>query len=274
MGKYLDATGLTYFYNQIKSKFAAASHNHSAANITSGTLAVARGGTGVTANPSMLTNLGSTSAVSVFATSPRPGVTGTLHIANGGTGANNSADALRNLKAIGNRGAINVDNEYGSFFFSSADGVTGFTPVGIDGDYNVLQIGSLTDISRDRVQLYFNGDRMYSRANDSDSGGTNEWTNWLLHEQVAIHYNDNNTGYVRYSSGFQICWGLQHYKSSSAGSLTISFGLPFPSTYGDPVLNVTFHGATGKIASWSNTGFTVYCQGDTYIMYIAIGRWK
>lgn len=73
---------------------AASSHNHSAANITSGTLAVARGGTGVTANPSLLVNLGSTSAASVFAASPHPGVTGTLPVARGGTGVT-SDDALR-----------------------------------------------------------------------------------------------------------------------------------------------------------------------------------
>lgn len=70
---------------------AAATHYHAAGDITSGTLAVARGGTGVTSNPSMLTNLGSTSAASVFAASPRPGVTGTLPVANGGTG-NTSVD--------------------------------------------------------------------------------------------------------------------------------------------------------------------------------------
>ena len=65
---------------------AASSHNHSAANITSGTLSVARGGTGVTSNPSMLVNLASTTAASVFAASPRPGVTGTLPVNRGGTG--------------------------------------------------------------------------------------------------------------------------------------------------------------------------------------------
>ena len=78
---------------------AASSHNHSAANITSGTLAVGRGGTGITANPSMLVNLGSTSAASVFATSPRPGVTGTLAVARGGTGATSAASARSNLGA-------------------------------------------------------------------------------------------------------------------------------------------------------------------------------
>ena len=78
---------------------AAASHNHSAANITSGTLAVACGGTGITSNPSMLVNLGSTSAASVFAASPRPGITGTLAIAHGGTGATSAASARSNIGA-------------------------------------------------------------------------------------------------------------------------------------------------------------------------------
>lgn len=73
---------------------AASSHNHSASNITSGTLPTSRGGTGITTNPSMLINLGSTSAASVFATSPRPGVTGTLPVARGGTGVT-SLEALK-----------------------------------------------------------------------------------------------------------------------------------------------------------------------------------
>ncbi len=77
--------------------YAASSHNHSASNITSGKLAVARGGTGVTSNPSMLINLESTSAASVFAASPRPGVTGVLPIENGGTGCNSYGDALAAL---------------------------------------------------------------------------------------------------------------------------------------------------------------------------------
>lgn len=78
---------------------AAASHKHAAGDITSGTLPVARGGTGVAANPSMLTNLGSTTAASVFAASPRPGVTGTLSIANGGTGSTTADAAIAALGA-------------------------------------------------------------------------------------------------------------------------------------------------------------------------------
>lgn len=66
------------------------------ANVTpgiTGTLPVANGGTGLRASPSLLVNLGSTSAANVMASSPRPGVTGTLPVARGGTGATTAAAA-------------------------------------------------------------------------------------------------------------------------------------------------------------------------------------
>lgn len=74
--------------------------------LTSGTLGVARGGTGLTASPSMLTNLASTSAANVMAASPRPGVTGTLPVGNGGTGQTTfTANAL--LKGNGTGAVAN-----------------------------------------------------------------------------------------------------------------------------------------------------------------------
>ena len=76
---------------------AASSHNHSASNITSGTLSVARGGTGLTASPSLLVNLASTSAASVLTASPRPGITGTLPVSHGGTGATTALAANYNI---------------------------------------------------------------------------------------------------------------------------------------------------------------------------------
>lgn len=51
-------------------------------NWAGNTIPVGKGGSGITSNPSMLVNLGSSSAASVFQTSPRPGVTGTLPLAN------------------------------------------------------------------------------------------------------------------------------------------------------------------------------------------------
>ena len=101
-------SGYTVIYSTaatLKNTATAASHNHSASNITSGTLPVSRGGTGITANPSMLTNLGSTTAAGVFQTSPRPGITGTLAIAHGGTGLTSSPSMLTNL---GSTSAANV----------------------------------------------------------------------------------------------------------------------------------------------------------------------
>ena len=69
-----------------------------ASKLTSGTLPVGRGGTGLTAAPSLLVNLGSVSAASVLQAAPRPGVTGTLPVGHGGTG---SASAAAARKALG-----------------------------------------------------------------------------------------------------------------------------------------------------------------------------
>lgn len=72
-----------------------------------GTLPVGQGGTGLTASPSMLVNLGSTSAANVMAASPRPGITGTLGLSNGGTGATSAAAARSNLQiTLANIGVI------------------------------------------------------------------------------------------------------------------------------------------------------------------------
>lgn len=84
---------------------AASSHNHDASNITSGTLPVGRGGTGLSASPSLLVNLATTSAVNVLQASPRPGVTGTLPTANGGTGrTDGKAVNVTGTVAVGNGG--------------------------------------------------------------------------------------------------------------------------------------------------------------------------
>lgn len=77
-------------------------------------LAVSEYGTGITSNPSMLVNLGSTSAASVFQASPRPGVTGTLGVGNGGTGVT-SYSALANAIGWGN------DTGWVAFFLNGTD---------------------------------------------------------------------------------------------------------------------------------------------------------
>lgn len=68
-------------------------HEHSASDITSGTVAVEHGGTGITQSPTLLVKLDSAAGANVFSTYPRPGVTGTLGVANGGTGATTAEGA-------------------------------------------------------------------------------------------------------------------------------------------------------------------------------------
>jgi hypothetical protein len=75
-------------------------HALPALNSCTGTLKSGKGGTGLTAAPSLQVDLASTSAVGIFSASPRPGVTGTLGIGNGGTGATTAKDALKKLGVI------------------------------------------------------------------------------------------------------------------------------------------------------------------------------
>lgn len=91
------------------------------AGTLSSVLPVSLGGTGITSNPSMLINLASTSADTVFEASPRPGVTGTLPIANGGTGATTAQTARTNLGAFATSGGTIT----GSTTFNSVVNVKG-----------------------------------------------------------------------------------------------------------------------------------------------------
>ena len=91
-----------------------------------GTLPASKGGTGITSNPSMLVNLASTTADTVFKASPRPGVTGTLPVANGGTGVT-SLDSLRSSlhspKVTVSTTAPSSGNTAGDMYFNSGTGV-------------------------------------------------------------------------------------------------------------------------------------------------------
>ena len=76
---------------------AASSHNHSASNITSGTLPIARGGTGATSASAARTALGA--AASSHTHSASNITSGTLPIARGGTGATSASAARTALGA-------------------------------------------------------------------------------------------------------------------------------------------------------------------------------
>ena len=111
-----------------------------------GTIGVAYGGTGLTAAPSLQVNLASTSAASIFAASPRPGVTGTLGVANGGTGATTltSGAAL-----IGNgTGAIQTrsitNNTSKTAVSASTNLITANTLYYHSGNSNLTTVGTIS----------------------------------------------------------------------------------------------------------------------------------
>jgi hypothetical protein len=116
---------------------ATSSHEHSANDITSDVLGLSHGGTGLSASPSMLTDLASTTAADVMAASPRPGVTGTLPIAHGGTGAATAAAARTNLSAaaVDSDGFVTVAGEpsYPLFIWDS----THVSPEDYSGTYPI-----------------------------------------------------------------------------------------------------------------------------------------
>lgn len=104
-----------------------------ASDITSGTLPVERGGTGLTQDPSMLVSLASTAPASPFGSYPRIGVNGTLQTRNGGTGMTTIPSMLVNLASTS---AVNV------FSVTPRPGVTGVLPAAHGG----TGVSNLTDL--------------------------------------------------------------------------------------------------------------------------------
>ena len=128
----LSATGLAYFWGKLKAwalgAFAALAHTHAASDVTSGTLPVARGGTGLASSPSMLADLGSTTAADVMAASPRPGVTGTLPVDHGGTGATTAAGARAELSVPEYSGGVLNIGGTSAYLLFKTTAIASFAP--------------------------------------------------------------------------------------------------------------------------------------------------
>lgn len=122
-----------------------------------GTLPVAQGGTGLTDSPSMLTNLGSTTAADILTASPRPGITGTLGVGHGGTGATSAANARTNLGTPTGNARI--------FYGTCATAAATTTKVVTCTAYDALQNGDIIYVTFshtnsgavDQLQLNVNG---------------------------------------------------------------------------------------------------------------------
>ena len=164
-----------------------------------GTLGTANGGTGITSNPSMLTNLGSTTAASVFATSPRPGVMGTLAIGNGGTGATTASAARTSLGL----GSLSTKSS-----IALGSDVSGTLAVGNGGTGSTTAAGARTNLGAEQATTFttFSGGNLTAVANY-------EYVN-----NSAINYLD----IVLPSAGRGVIFGVNFTSSGSFTSVTFN----------------------------------------------------
>ena len=151
----LSLTGLTRLWAKAKAAFAAMTHLHSASDITSGTLGVARGGTGKSDVPSMLADLASENAVSPYDATPRPGVTGLLPVAHGGTGASTAAAARANLDAAQSENAAGslADAEQ-----AIADNAAAIAALGESVSQHMAAVRVVGEDDAGTVQVHFIGE--------------------------------------------------------------------------------------------------------------------
>ena len=127
-------------------------------NITpgvTGTLPIANGGTGITSNPSMLVDLESTAADTIFEASPRPGITGTLPISHGGTGATTASQALTNL------GAASANHTHSVFTASE----NGFVPASGGGTTKFLRADGTWQVAGEVTGVKGNAETAYRTGN-------------------------------------------------------------------------------------------------------------
>ena len=132
---------------------------------TTGALPVANGGSGMNASPSILVNLGSSSAASVFQASPRPGITGTLPVSHGGTGATTAASARTNLGIL--PGYIVAGHNASQALRNSMSRVTLGTVVDVVGSGMFQLSGNVVKVLK--AGLYF----VYGQAAVNNCGSDN-----------------------------------------------------------------------------------------------------
>lgn len=224
---------------------AKASHSHAAGDITSGVLPVTRGGTGLTAAPSVLINLNSTSAVSILSASPRPGVTGTLPVARGGTGVT-TLDALKTAlgfngtfkkqvttKSVNVTGSYNdPKNENASGIYSATIGtITANIPDYYIACYQLVTVaGNLTmklsggDYYIPKVSYYLNVSGTTSATYNSthSSGGTASGSNTVTITVPAMKFTSIPMGNVNIVCKCGVSRYTGNSDSTSSANATIS----------------------------------------------------
>ena len=157
--------------------YADSGHKHAAGDITSGTLSVARGGTGQTSLQALRNAMG------------LGNTTGALPVANGGTGANNTASARTNL---GISNAVTAEGNSGIWHwrkysngYAEAWGVTSYTPSGMSIDnWRWLSSTGMREYALPftfkavaNAQATFNASYMWPLLNTRNASGSDTRTN-------------------------------------------------------------------------------------------------
>lgn len=117
-------------------------------------LGITVGGTGMTSNPSMLVNLTSENADTVFKSSPRPGIKGVLSLEHGGTGSGTSiADApnnaiIRKLEDDENHQLYYTATNNGALYATSENGYPQFgtLPIAQGGTHATTASGARSNL--------------------------------------------------------------------------------------------------------------------------------
>ena len=151
---------------------AAAAHEHSGADITSGTVSASRlptvpvtkGGTGAATAAAARTNLGAAAASHTHATSDI--TSGTLPVANGGTGASTAAAAANNVLAAG-AGAVGGNIVFAAVTGTARRGVIG--TVGTSDKWRVIGGATADDSGYLEIATADNGtEPIYLRQYNGD----------------------------------------------------------------------------------------------------------
>ena len=230
------------------------SHTHAASDVTSGTLPVARGGTGLDASPSLLTNLGSTTADMVLKASPRPGVTGTLPVANGGTGVTANPSMLTNLSSTSADTVLKA---------SPRPGVTGKLPIANGGTNATTAAGAVENIIDGQALKPASvaatgevtgkkGTTTHTLSDKAESGGA---SNTLYDAEQTVAELAADMGTVPDGETLQgEIETLQDSVSLSSNMTRVGFAQPNSGTFG----GVIFEGAYGRYSiAFANGGIYV-----------------
>ena len=204
-------------------------------------------------NPSMLVNLGSTSAASVFAASPRPGITGVLGTANGGTGSS----SFTALRAIYTESATKLSSS-GHYMNSSKFAVNSTS----EPSYN-LYINGTTMHNGDIYQISLNGQRWREHFYEATAGtsalgsGTQTFTVkggrwgevWYEYPRLTTTYataGDATSTSTTATSGGIYYWRQWSYNSSTADRLSYYENFYLPSVTKDRTGNASYEIFTSK----------------------------